>query len=197
MDEPRAVPMTGTARVVLTPVPRGTTFGHMSTRPETTVPAEAAEAAEPLDDETAEALKLWVILARATRAIEAHATADVARHGLTIAEFGVLEVLYHRGQLLLGDLQQRILVSSGGVTYLIDRLEKRGLVERRACPADRRARYAALTPAGEDYVREIFPAHAAAIRRAVGGIPASKRRELTRLLRTLGLSAAEMGTDAV
>ncbi len=157
----------------------------------------AAEAAEPLDDDTAEALKLWVVLARATRAIEAHATADVARHGLTIAEFGVLEVLYHRGPLLLGDLQQRILVSSGGVTYLIDRLEKRGLVERRACPADRRARYAALTPAGEDYVREIFPAHAAAIRRAVGGVPPGKRRELTRLLRTLGLSAAEMETDAV
>src|SRR5690349_14934177 len=78
----------------------------------------------------ASALRLWVILSRAHEAIARHAEADVARHGLTIAEFAIIEALHHVGPMLLGELQRKILVSSGGVTYLVDRLEHRGLVRR-------------------------------------------------------------------
>src|SRR5687767_12099504 len=98
---------------------------------------------------SATALKLYVVLARALSAIQEHARADVTRHGLTPMEFAILEALYHKGPLLLGELQKAILVSSGGITYLVDRLVEKGLVERRECPSDRRARYAALTPAGD------------------------------------------------
>src|SRR3954468_9259159 len=101
---------------------------------------------EPISAETqASSLKLWVVLARAYAAVARHAEADIARHGLTLTEFGILEALYHVGPLLLGELQQKILGSSGGVTYLVDRLAEKGLVERQECPEDRRARYAALT----------------------------------------------------
>ncbi|HEY0777923.1 MAG TPA: MarR family transcriptional regulator, partial [Gemmatirosa sp.] len=75
-----------------------------------------------------DALKLWVVLARAHAAIAARAAADIARHGLTLAEFGVLEALHHKGRMLLGEVQRSLLVSSGGVTYLVDRLERRGWV---------------------------------------------------------------------
>lgn len=136
------------------------------------------------------ALKLWVTLARAHNAIHAHAQADAARHGLTLAEFGILEVLFHKGPLLLGEVQRRILVSSGGVTYLVDRLEKRGLVERRECASDRRARFAALTPDGEALVARIFPEHAARIKRAVAGLGKKEKREAIRMLRALGQAAA-------
>ena len=78
------------------------------------------------------ALKLFVVLARANAAVTAHLHAQAAAHGLTLTEFGILEVLYHKGPLLLGEVQKRILVSSGGVTYLVDRLEAKGLVERQA-----------------------------------------------------------------
>src|SRR5687768_6548307 len=81
-------------------------------------------------------LKLLVVLARAQAAVEAHLHSNVGAHGLTLTEFAILEVLYHKGPLLLGEVQKRILVSSGGVTYLVDRLEVKGLVERRACPED-------------------------------------------------------------
>src|SRR3970282_567514 len=73
-----------------------------------------ATAAADRDDGTDLALKLWVVLARSFRAVEAHAEADIARHDLTLAEFGVIEALHHKGPLLLGDLQRRILVSRGG-----------------------------------------------------------------------------------
>jgi len=137
------------------------------------------------------ALKLWVVLSRAHAAVTEHVRADISRHDLTQTEFAILEVLYHRGPLLLGEVQRRILVSSGGITYLVDRLEQRGLVERRDCPGDRRARYAALTAEGEALIGRIFPEHARCIEAAVGGLTEEEQAEAVRLLRTLGRYAAE------
>ncbi len=149
-------------------------------------PARAPEVSPAERD----ALKLWVVLSRAHAAIGARAAADVARHGLTLAEFGVLEALHHKGRMLLGEVQRSLLVSSGGVTYLVDRLVARGLVRREECPEDRRARYAALTEAGTAFVRAAFPAHAAVVRAAAGALSRDEQREATRLLRRLGLGAA-------
>lgn len=139
------------------------------------------------------ALKLWVILSRAREAVTAKLADDIGRHDLTLTEFGILEVLYHKGPMLLGEVQRRILVSSGGVTYLIDRLEKKGLVERRACTEDRRARYAALTEAGEALIGEIFPEHAATIEELFSPLTAEEQQIATDLLRRVGLAAAQRG----
>ncbi|HEX7117276.1 MAG TPA: MarR family transcriptional regulator [Longimicrobiales bacterium] len=144
------------------------------------------------DDAEARALKLWTVLARAYNAVAAHSRADIARHELTMAEFAVLEALFHKGPLLLGELQRKILVSSGGITYLVDRLVNRGLVERRPCATDRRAVYAALTAEGEALIRRIFPEHARAMMRAVSGLDDGEQQEAIRLLRHLGLAAAEL-----
>ena len=138
------------------------------------------------------ALKLFVVLSRAHGAIARHAEADIARHGITTGEFGILEALYHRGPVLLGELQRKILVSSGGVTYLVDRLEGKGLVRRQECPEDRRARYAALTPAGEKLIARIFPGHARRIALATSGLSEAEQRRVIDLLRKLGTSAAEL-----
>ena len=136
-------------------------------------------------------LKLWVVLARTYQAVAARAEAHAREHDLTIAEFGVLEALLHGGPALLGELQKKLLVSSGGVTWLVDRLEHRGLVERAACPEDRRARYARLTEVGRRFITRIFPPHADVIRDACRGLSGAEQRELTGLLRTLGHTAAE------
>lgn len=154
-----------------------------------TTRAAASRKSPTLDAGEASALRLWVILSRAHEAIARHAEADVARHGLTIAEFGILEALYHVGPLLLGELQRRILVSSGGVTYLVDRLEQRGLVQRQPCPEDRRARYAALTPEGKRLVARIFPGHAKAIEHAMSGLTRADRDRAATLLKSLGRAA--------
>ena len=153
-------------------------------------PASGAAAAIT-DLPTATALKLWVVLARAYLAVSEVSSADIARHDLTPAEFGILEALYHKGPLLLGDVQKKVLVSSGGITFLVDRLAARGLVERKACPSDRRARYAALTKAGSRLMTEIFPAHAATIREAMAGIGRADQVTLTNALKMLGKAAAE------
>ncbi len=145
----------------------------------------------PPDGVLGVSLKLWIVLARAYESMARHVAADVAQHGLTIPEFGVLEVLYHKGRQLQGEVQKRVLVSSGGTTFLMDRLVARGLVERQDCPGDRRARYAVLTPAGAALMAEIFPIHAARIARAVSGLSASEQKQVTGMLKRLGLGAAE------
>ena len=141
------------------------------------------------------ALKLWVVLARAHNAVERHAQGHAQTHGLTLPEFGILEALYHKGPLLLGEVQRKILVSSGGVTYLVDRLVAKGLVERRDCPDDRRARYAALTPDGEALIQQIFPEHARHVAEAVAGLTSEEKREAVKLLRALGKHASELEGD--
>lgn len=140
-------------------------------------------------------LKLWIVLSRAQAAVEALLREDAARHDLTLAEFGVLEVLHHKGPLLLSEVQKKILVSSGGITYLVDRLEKKGLVERRECSTDRRARFAALTPAGEELVERVFPEHAQEIERALSGLDEEEKEEAIRLLRKLGRRASELASS--
>ncbi|MEO5816865.1 MAG: MarR family transcriptional regulator [Gemmatimonadaceae bacterium] len=135
------------------------------------------------------ALRLWVVLARAYGAVSRQAELDIARHGLTGMEFGILEVLHHKGPLLLGEIQRKVLVTSGGITYLVDKLEAKGLVERQECPNDRRARYAALTRAGATLIRRIFPAHAKVMARVLSGLDRQEQAEATKLMRKLGLAA--------
>ena len=142
------------------------------------------------------ALKLWVVLARAFNSVAGRVEEDFGRHGITGTEFGILEALYHKGPLLLGEVQRKILVTSGGITYLVDRLVEKGLVKREECPEDRRARYAVLTPSGQALIKRIFPDHAVRIEQALSGLTTSEQREATVLLRKLGLAAAAESTDS-
>jgi MarR family 2-MHQ and catechol resistance regulon transcriptional repressor len=139
---------------------------------------------------TRPSLHLWVTLARAYRAIEARAAEDVARHGLTLAEFGVLEALYHLGPLSLGELQRKVLVSSGGITWLADGLERRGLIRRAPSERDRRVRIASLTGEGRALIERIFPGHAACLVEATDGLTDDERETAATLLRRLGRQAA-------
>ena len=147
---------------------------------------------KPPGGDTGDALAVLVTLSRAYHAVNRQLDADIERHGLTTQEFAILEVLYFKGPLLLGEIQRKILVSSGGITYLVDRLQAKGLVERQECEEDRRARYAVLTGEGEALIRRIFPEHAQAVARALGGLTPEQHRQLRPLLRQLGRHAAEL-----
>ena len=137
------------------------------------------------------ALRLWIRLARAFRAIEEAAARDVARHGLTLAEFGMLEAIHHLGPMPLGEIQRKILVSSGGVTYVADSLEKRGLIRRDTSDSDRRVRIAVLTEQGEELIQSIFPEHGRMLEETMSGLDPDEQEEAASLIRRLGLRAAQ------
>lgn len=134
-------------------------------------------------------LKLWVVLARAFRALADRSRCDVERHELTGSEFAILEALYHKGDLPIGDLGERVLLTSGSMTYVVDKLARRGLLTRRRCSQDQRVRYASISAAGRRLMASIFPDHAEAIRRATAGLSPEEKRVATALLKRLGLAA--------
>jgi MarR family 2-MHQ and catechol resistance regulon transcriptional repressor len=136
------------------------------------------------------ALKLFIVLTRAANAVLGRLQSRMDLQGLTFTEFEILEALYHKGPLLLGEVQKKILLSSGGVTYTVDRLAEKGLVERRECDTDRRARYAALTRKGEALISQVFPAQADRIEQMMSALTAREQDDVTAVLRKLGLNAA-------
>lgn len=144
-----------------------------------------------MDRETASSLKLWVVMNRALRSIEEPLRRQVEAHGISFTEFAVLEVLLHKGPLPIGEIGDRILLTSGSMTYVIDKLQERDLIRRRACDEDRRIIYAELTKQGRTLIETVFSEHAALIRRLLGELRPAEKETVTNLLKRLGRSAEE------
>ena len=142
-------------------------------------------------DEDARGVHLWLVLSRAARAIAGHAERSIASLDLCMSDFAVLEVLLHRGPLPVNTIGRKVLLTSGSITTAVDRLETQGLVERRDHPTDRRARVVHLTVAGKKLITRVFAEHERHMEEAAAALDAKERRTLVRLLRTLGLAAAE------
>ncbi|MGO4349735.1 MarR family winged helix-turn-helix transcriptional regulator [Paenibacillus sp. MCAF9] len=138
-----------------------------------------------------DSLDLFIALSRASQWVNAHADRDIRKNGLNRTEFGVLELLYHRGPQPLQQIGEKVLMSSGNITYVVDKLEKKQMVRRRASTTDRRLIYAELTDEGKQFVEDVFPAHEDAIKQAVNGLTTEEKQLASKLLKKLGKFAQE------
>lgn len=152
-----------------------------------------ARNARSTDSEQEDALKLWVVLSRAHEAVGELAKLDIERGELSLTEFAVLEALYHKGDLTAGEVSERVLLQSGSLTYVINKLVGRKMIVRKACETDRRLAYLHLTGAGNALMKRIWPGHAAVIELATSGLSAAEKRSAIRLLKKMGLHAAVVG----
>ncbi|MFB9330193.1 MarR family winged helix-turn-helix transcriptional regulator [Paenibacillus aurantiacus] len=139
-----------------------------------------------LQAEQAESLKLFVVLSKAYKTLMDQAMKDMKQHQLSPSEFTILEVLYNKGRIPLQQIGSKILVTSGSVTYNIDKLENRGLLKRVPCPDDRRVTFAEITEAGTELFDRIFPPHADVIHSLTAGLSGEEKRLATDLLKKLG-----------
>jgi len=133
---------------------------------------------------------LWLVLWKATRALEARAQASVVSLGMGLSDFGVLEALLHKGPLAIHELGAKVLLTSGSITTAIDRLERKGLVVRGNDPQDRRARIIRLTAPGRKVIRGAFADHERAMEQAISHLNSQDRATLLKLLRHLGRGAS-------
>ena len=111
-----------------------------------------------------------------------------ARHGLQHGEFDVLATLRRSGEregLTPTALFEAAMMSSGGMTARIDRLEKAGLVERRPHPSDRRATLVRLTDKGFALIDAIMPSHQDTAQEALSGLSVEEQKTLNVLLARL------------
>ena len=137
------------------------------------------------------ALHLWVVLNRAVHSVEEHLRRQVEAHGLNPTEFAVLEVLLSKGTLAIGEVGDRVLRASGSMTYVVDKLERRGLLRRRACPTDRRIIFGELTPQGRELIERVFAEHAALLADLCGGLTPAEQDQAADLVKRLGRHAME------
>jgi MarR family 2-MHQ and catechol resistance regulon transcriptional repressor len=142
-----------------------------------------------MSDRESSGVHVWLVLFRATRAVEAHATSHIDALGLCYSDFAVLEALLHKGPMPINTLGQKVLLTSGSMTPAVDRLEQRGLVQRRPAEDDRRIRVVELTGEGTKLIRKAFAEHKDAMERAASPLSATERITLVRLLKRLGKGA--------
>jgi MarR family transcriptional regulator, 2-MHQ and catechol-resistance regulon repressor len=101
------------------------------------------------------------LFAEAYTSLMARFTEHLAEHDLAPIEFEVVIRLARspEGQLRMTDLSAQTSLTTSGVTRVVDRLERDGLVCRRACPTDRRSSYAVITATGRERLLAALPAH--------------------------------------
>ncbi len=102
----------------------------------------------------------------------------------------VLEALLHKGPMTIKEIQGKALLASGSMTAAVDRVERKGLVIRRATETDRRARMLELTEAGARLIKAAFAKHASDLQQIMSVLSATEQEQLYRLTRKLGKAAA-------
>ncbi len=137
------------------------------------------------------ALRLWATLPRCYATCSRAMAAQVQEYDLTTPQFVVLEALHHLGPLPLGELAEKLLVTGGNVTYVMDRLESRGLVTRDRRTDDRRVVVARMTTEGRDLVSKVFPDHVGRMEHLSRHLTDQEQRELSVLLKKLGTGILE------
>jgi MarR family transcriptional regulator, 2-MHQ and catechol-resistance regulon repressor len=133
---------------------------------------------------------VWLVLWKAAQAVEAYAKRSIEHLELCGSDFAVLEALLHKGTLPVNEIGKKVLLTSGSITVAVDRLEAKGLVERRASADDRRARIVHLTKEGRKLITRAYAEHAADMERLASELSASERATLIRLLKKIGFKAA-------
>jgi MarR family 2-MHQ and catechol resistance regulon transcriptional repressor len=131
-------------------------------------------------------IHLWLILMKAYRALAQVDARSIASSGLGLSDFAVLEILLHKGPLPVNTIGRNVMLTSGSITTAIDRLEKKRLVRRQACPKDRRVTFVTLTATGRTLIRRVFSAHASRLETVFEPLSTTERSALATLLKKLG-----------
>jgi MarR family 2-MHQ and catechol resistance regulon transcriptional repressor len=134
---------------------------------------------------------VFLVLWKAARAVETYAENSITELEMCGSDFAVLEALLHKGPLPINEIGKKVLLTSGSITVAIDRLESKGLVERRASGTDRRARIVHLTKDGRALITRVYADHASDMERlAAASLNRAERETLIRLLKKIGYEAA-------
>src|ERR1700742_420544 len=112
----------------------------------------------------------WRSLARTHAAVSGRVQEALTEAGLPpLAWFDMLATLAEAGGAMkMGELAESLVITRGGLTKLVDRLVKAGLLERTFCETDRRVSYATLLPAGTELLNDMLPVVSSELQLAFG-----------------------------
>jgi len=135
--------------------------------------------------------RLWLVIMKSYRVLSLLAERSIANTGLCLTDFAALEALLHKGPLTISQIQEKVRLASGSMTAAVDRLEKLGLIVRKASPSDRRARVVELTAEGKGLAASCFERHAKDLEALMSQLSEKEMEQLYASLKKLGLLAAE------
>src|ERR1700686_1486768 len=133
---------------------------------------------------------VWLVMMKAMRALTRYAAGGIEATGLGLSDFGVLEVLLHKGPLPVNTIGPIVGLTPGSISIAVDRLVAKGLVSRVQSAEDRRVRIVALTPRGKGLIVPAFRKHSGQMRKVFSELSPEELRGLEVALKKIGKRAA-------
>src|ERR1700679_2854067 len=133
---------------------------------------------------------VWLVMMKAMRALTRYAAAGIEETGLGLSDFGVLEVLLHKGPLPVNTIGPIVDLTPGSISIAVDRLFEKGLVSRVESAEDRRVRIVALTPRGKALIDSSFRQHSGQMKRVFAELSPEDLSGLEAALKKVGKRAA-------
>ena len=129
---------------------------------------------------------VWLVMMKAMRALTRYAAAGIEETGLGLSDFGVLEVLLHKGPLPVNTIGPIVDLIPRWISIAVDRLFAKGLVSRIESAEDRRVRIVVLTPRGKDLIASAFRKHSGQMKRVFSELSPEELRGLEVALKKVG-----------
>lgn len=139
-------------------------------------------APHPAPAEAVDPLRVWFRFIRLHRRVSSAIAAQLKGLGLSIPQFDLLSTLTEQEGLSQQDLAERLYVTKGNVSGLLDRMVEAGLVERRALPGDRRSNALHLTAKGRALAEQGIALQRAYVDRTLGKLAPADLADLERLV---------------
>ncbi|HEY3825144.1 MAG TPA: MarR family transcriptional regulator [Bryobacteraceae bacterium] len=127
---------------------------------------------------------------KAMRALTRYAAAGIEETGLGLSDFGILEILLHKGHLPVNTIGPIVDLTPGSISIAVDRLVVKNLVSRVESSEDRRVRIVALTPRGKALIDSAFRKHSGQMRKVFAELSPEELRGLETGLKKVGKRAA-------
>jgi MarR family 2-MHQ and catechol resistance regulon transcriptional repressor len=139
---------------------------------------------------------VWLVMMKAMRALTRYAAAGIEETGLGLSDFGVLEVLLHKGPSPVNTIGPMVDLTPGSISVAVDRLVAKGLVSRVESPEDRRVRIVALSPRGNDLIVFAFRKHSGQMKRVFSELSPEELRGLEATLKKVGKRAVTLREES-
>lgn len=131
-------------------------------------------------------LKSFIVLMKASKSVQELITSDIVSYGMRTSDFVVMETLFHKGRQTIRQIAEAVLIKTGSITYVIDKLEDKGWLTRSDCKEDRRVVYIELTDEGKRVMDTIFPQHQLVIEDVFSELTEQEHDILIDLLKRVG-----------
>lgn len=130
-------------------------------------------------------MKVWIQLLRTFKKIRVQESEFIQSFDLTMNQFQVLEVLYHRGDLSVGTITELTSSTPGNITVVVRNLKRDGFILSLPSPVDKRASILSITEKGREKIQALFPTHAKNFEKYFSVLSEEEMDTLFNLLRKL------------